>query len=43
MNDDAVTVPHGVPVPRVQVMKILNLSPADVVCFRSTFNRANLR
>lgn len=27
----------------LQVMKILNLSPGDVVCFKSSFNRANLR
>ena len=26
-----------------QVMKILNLTPGDVVCFRSSFNRSNLR
>lgn len=26
-----------------QVMKILNLAPGDVVCFKSSFNRTNLR
>lgn len=26
-----------------QVMKILNLTPGDVVCFKSSFNRSNLR
>ena len=24
-------------------MKILNLTPGDVVCFKSSFNRSNLR
>ncbi|CAN0247689.1 unnamed protein product, partial [Ectocarpus sp. 8 AP-2014] len=28
---------------RDDVLKILNLAPADVVCFKSSFNRANLR
>ncbi|CAN0003642.1 unnamed protein product, partial [Scytosiphon promiscuus] len=28
---------------REDVMRILNLSPGDVVCFKSSFNRANLR